>query len=71
MAAEPEEFRMSLMDHLGELRTRLVRVVISVLILGVGSLVFAKTLYGFLMRPVLQALPPQCSTSVRCAPPLS
>jgi sec-independent protein translocase protein TatC len=53
-----------LMDHLGELRTRLIRVVISVLLLGIGSLVFAKTLYGLLMRPVLQALPPEASALV-------
>src|SRR3954468_21436943 len=59
MAAEPDEFRMSLSEHLGELRSRLLRVVISVLVLGVGALVFAKTLYGLLMRPVLEALPPE------------
>jgi sec-independent protein translocase protein TatC len=61
---DPDEFRMSLMEHLGELRSRLLRVVISVLLLGVGSLVFAKTLYGLLMRPVLRALPPEASALV-------
>ena len=34
------------------------------LLLGVGSLVFAKTLYGLLMRPVLRALPPEASALV-------
>jgi len=60
----PEEFRMSLSEHLGELRSRLLRVVISVLVLGAGSLVFAKTLYGLLMRPVLLSLPPEASALV-------
>src|SRR5438105_2382446 len=52
----PEEFRMSLAEHLGELRSRLLKVVISVVILGAGSLVFAKTLYGLLMPPEASAL---------------
>jgi len=52
-ARTPDEFRMSLSEHLGELRKRLLRVVISILVLGVGALVFAKTLYGLLMLPVL------------------
>ncbi len=56
--AEPQdEFRMSLMEHLGELRKRLMRVTIAVLILGSASLVFAREVYGLLMRPVLLALP--------------
>jgi sec-independent protein translocase protein TatC len=64
MAADPDEFRMSLSEHLGELRTRLLRVVISIIVLGIGALVFAKSLYGLLMRPVLQALPPEASALV-------
>src|SRR6185436_249781 len=60
----PDEFRMSLSEHLGELRKRLVRVVISVVVLGAGALVFAKTLYGLLMRPVLLSLPPEASALV-------
>lgn len=62
--ATPDEFRMSLAEHLGELRSRLLRVVIAVLVLGGGSLVFAKTIYGLLMRPVLDALPPEAPTLV-------
>ncbi|MBL8918195.1 MAG: preprotein translocase subunit TatC [Myxococcaceae bacterium] len=50
---------MSLFEHLAELRTRLVRVVIVVLVLGVLSLTFAREIYGFLMRPVLMSLPSQ------------
>jgi sec-independent protein translocase protein TatC len=48
---------MTLLDHLNELRSRLFKVVVAVLVLGVGSLVFSKLIFGFLMRPVLSALP--------------
>ncbi|MGV3625262.1 MAG: twin-arginine translocase subunit TatC [Archangium sp.] len=68
MAAEtdnaPDEFRMSLMEHLGELRTRLMRVTIAVLILGFASLIFAREIYGLLMRPVLLSLPPDAASLV-------
>src|SRR5260370_4477423 len=52
------ELRMSLMGHLKELRTRLLRCVIAVFVLGVASLVYSKEIFGLLMRPVLNALPP-------------
>lgn len=55
----PDEYKMSLFEHLAELRTRLLRVVIAVLVLGVLSLAFAREIYGFLMRPVLMSLPSQ------------
>jgi sec-independent protein translocase protein TatC len=58
-AKTPEEYKMSLFEHLAELRTRLTRVVITVLVLGVVSLAFAREIYGFLMRPILVSLPPQ------------
>ncbi|HLL54202.1 MAG TPA: twin-arginine translocase subunit TatC, partial [Myxococcaceae bacterium] len=48
---------MSLMDHLQELRARLFKVTLAVLALGAVSLVFAKPIFGVLMRPVLDALP--------------
>jgi len=51
------ELRMSLMGHLQELRTRLLRCVIAVLLLGVVSLVYSKRIFAVLMRPVLNALP--------------
>ncbi|MBI3184543.1 MAG: twin-arginine translocase subunit TatC [Myxococcales bacterium] len=50
---------MTLSEHLGELRSRLLKCVISVVVLGAASLVFAKQIYGLLMRPVLASLPPQ------------
>lgn len=67
--AAPEEadggdFRMSLGEHLQELRSRLLRVSISVLILGGLSLAFAKPIFGLLMRPVLDALPPDARSLV-------
>ncbi len=60
----PDEFRMSLMEHLTELRQRLLRVTIAVLVLGVGSLAFAREIYGLLMRPVLLSLPPDASSLI-------
>ena len=54
---EPLQARMSLSEHLGELRTRLLRVVIAVVVLGAVGLVFARPIFGFLMKPVLDALP--------------
>lgn len=64
VAAPADEFKMSLSEHLGELRKRMVRITLSVLILGGGSLIFAKELYGFLMRPVLLALPPEAAALI-------
>jgi len=48
---------MSLLEHVGELRKRLIRCVIVVLVLGAVSLVFARPIFFALMRPVLAALP--------------
>ncbi|SRR6266849_113901 len=58
MAENDGELRMSLMGHLGELRKRLLRCVIAVLVLGIVSLAYSKRIFGILMRPVLNALPP-------------
>ena len=52
------DVRMSFLQHLNELRARLVRSLIAI---GVGSgvgLYFAPHLFRFLMQPVLNALPP-------------
>lgn len=63
-SSAPEDFRMSLFDHLAELRTRLLRVTLSVLALGAIGLVFARPLYGLLMRPVLLSLPQEAASFV-------
>lgn len=55
---------MSLAEHLVELRSRMLRITISVFVLGGAALVFAKELYGLLMRPVLVALPPESAALV-------
>lgn len=60
----PDDFKMSLMEHLTELRSRLLRVTLAVLALGGASLVFARELYGLLMRPVLSALPAEAPSLV-------
>jgi sec-independent protein translocase protein TatC len=62
--APVDEFRMSLMEHLGELRTRLLRFTIAVIVLGGASLIFARELYGILMRPVLLSLPSDAAALV-------
>ena len=56
-AQEPAAKTMKLSEHLGELRTRLFRCVLSVLVLGLLSLVFSRDIFGWLMKPALEALP--------------
>ncbi|HZI13151.1 MAG TPA: twin-arginine translocase subunit TatC [Myxococcus sp.] len=48
---------MSLAEHLTELRSRLLKCTLAVLVLGGVALVFAKPIFGVLMQPVLDALP--------------
>lgn len=55
---EPEGQRLSLAQHLGELRSRLLRCTLAVLGLGMLGLYFSRDIFGALMRPVLNALPP-------------
>lgn len=55
--ANEGELRLSLFDHLAELRRRLTKAVIAVLILGLLSLAFAEELFYYLVYPILQALP--------------
>jgi sec-independent protein translocase protein TatC len=51
------ETRMTLLEHLEELRSRLWKAVIAIVILAIGSIYFSRDLFWFLMRPVLAALP--------------
>ena len=55
--AAATEGRMTLLEHLSELRRRLWWAVVSICITGGLSLWFARDLFGILMRPVLAALP--------------
>jgi len=57
MSASEGELRLSLFGHLAELRRRLTKAVIAVLVLGLISLTFAKELFHVLVYPILQALP--------------
>jgi sec-independent protein translocase protein TatC len=48
---------MSLWDHLGELRTRLVRSMIAVMVFFAAIFAFGEEVIGFLKGPLVQALP--------------
>src|SRR4051795_4896860 len=43
--------RMSFMDHLGELRTRLLRMVYGIVICAVGCMSFSRQLWDFVRQP--------------------
>ncbi len=51
------ELRLSLFQHLAELRGRLLKTAIAIVILAGISLSFAKDLFHILMVPILEALP--------------
>ncbi len=53
----PEEKGMTLMEHLGELRTRLVRSFIAVGLAFVVCYTFAEPLFAELCKPLISALP--------------
>ena len=52
-----EEFRMPLLEHLEELRTRLIRALIGYSLVLAGCLVFAKRLFQLLIAPAIPYLP--------------
>lgn len=55
---EQESGKMSFLDHLDELRKRLLRIAIYLAIGFFASWYFAKPIYDFLARPITQSLPP-------------
>lgn len=57
MSEAEGEAKLSLLDHLTELRGRLVKVVIAILVLGGLALSFAKPIFRVLVAPILEALP--------------
>ncbi|MEL7060599.1 MAG: twin-arginine translocase subunit TatC [Acidobacteriota bacterium] len=48
---------MGLLDHLEELRTRLIRSLIAILVAFLGCWVFSKDIYSFLAEPIHRLLP--------------
>lgn len=63
----PEENQMPLLSHLGELRTRLTRIVIMVLIGFVGFYGISETAYFYLAEPLTRFLP-EGSTLIYTSP---
>lgn len=64
---DPEENQMPLLSHLGELRTRLTRIVIMVLIGFVGFYGISETAYSYLAEPLTRFLP-EGSTLIYTSP---
>src|ERR1051325_1620542 len=48
--------RMSFMDHLAELRTRLLRMVFGIIIVAIGCMSFSHPLWDFVRKPADAAL---------------
>lgn len=57
----PAPREQTLIEHLLELRDRLLRMVVAVLVLFVGLLPFANDIYHALAKPLLDVLPPGTS----------
>jgi sec-independent protein translocase protein TatC len=53
----PDDSQESFMSHLIELRMRLVRSMVAVLVVTIALVPFAKDIYGALAAPLLRALP--------------
>ena len=57
MADAPESAQETFISHLVELRDRLLRAIIAVLVLTIGLVPWAKEIYALLAQPLLSALP--------------
>ncbi|MFE6918998.1 twin-arginine translocase subunit TatC [Streptomyces rubiginosohelvolus] len=51
-----DEGRMPLLDHLRELRNRLLKAVLAILIAVIGAAFFHKEIFEFLMKPILDSV---------------
>lgn len=61
-SSDREDDIMSLGDHLGELRGRLIKSLISIIALFAGAMSFATEILDYLKRPLLEAMPGQTAT---------
>ena len=52
---DPDEFRMSFGEHLEDLRSRLVKAMIGVLLIAAGTLYYGKTIIEILLKPLNRA----------------
>jgi sec-independent protein translocase protein TatC len=57
MSDEPEAAQETFLSHLIELRSRLVRAIIAVVVVLLALFPFAKQIYAFLALPLLRVLP--------------
>jgi sec-independent protein translocase protein TatC len=53
-----DETQAPLLDHLIELRTRLLRAILALIVAFCVCLYFASDIFGFLIRPLTEAFPP-------------
>jgi sec-independent protein translocase protein TatC len=58
LPSDDELGRMSLLDHLEELRARLLRTVISLVVTLIPCWIWVDEIFAFLQRPILKLLPP-------------
>lgn len=58
---ESEEQELPFISHLVELRNRLLKVVLSVLVVFLAMTPFANEIYSFLAKPLMQLLPENTS----------
>jgi sec-independent protein translocase protein TatC len=52
MASDADEHRMPLLEHLAELRTRLIYAAVAFLVVFIGSYYFSGDIFGFLVAPL-------------------
>lgn len=57
MASAEEEKELSLIDHLIELRDRIIKSIIAILVLFLMLFYFAQDIYLFVANPLIEALP--------------
>ena len=61
--------RMTFLEHLDELRRRLIRAAIAILVAFVGCFFFYEQIFDFLMRPLRQVIEPLGGELIATTPP--